>query len=107
MTTGRDEQRLVRPRAAIAQLQPARLVVDGDGGVGDELGAHVLGEPGQRDAIRVAEGERLRHGQGAIGEVGPRSNEGEADTIARHRTKAEKRLQARHATADDDDVHAR
>ena len=105
-TTGRDEQCLVRPRAAIPQLQSARLVVDRDGGVGDELGAHVLGEPGQRDAIGVAEGERLRHRQGPIGEVGVRSNEGEADAIARHRAKAEERLQARHPTADDHDVHA-
>ena len=85
MTTGRHEQCLVRARAAIAQLQPARLVVDPHGSVGDELGAHVFGELGQRDAIRVAEGERLRHRQGPIGEVGVRSNEREAHTIARHR----------------------
>jgi hypothetical protein len=79
-------------------------VVDRDDGVVDELGAGGPGELLERHPHRVADRERLGHGERPVGELGVRCDERQAQALVAERAEGKETLQAGDAAAGHDDA---
>ena len=104
--TGREQQRIERAVRSVAQLEPARRVVNRHDRALHELSTGLLGDRGERHPVRAAERERFRDCHRPECEIRVGRDQFQADPLILQRVQRQERLQTSDAAAHDHDLHA-
>ncbi len=103
---GRDQQRVVGQLLAGARYEHAPLRVHADHRVDAQLGVVVTRDLCKVEARRLAEAERLDHGQGPVGELRLGRDERQVDVPPAEPAKGDQALERREPAARDHDARA-